>query len=317
MPIFSKLSHFYLKIKYRGIDVFNDYFPQLEPYNDLFSERVKSALLLVGSLSILMMVTSPVGFLYACYPRPFYVGIFLLHFIKLPSGFPPTPEWGIHYITLLMYTYFAYSAICNFEERGINKPFHKIAYVFLLTIFSFYVPFELTYITLYDIFHSIPMFGYPAIWFFGWWKGISMLWESVIATDLLLSISCLIGIRIILKDLRNYYDLKINWDKKSKVLLLLFFVSMFLWVIIPTYLDVHSFGSKWFPQTIYVDYGYFEDYNIPIPKNGDIYGVVKEYWYPNDIIKIHNHISKLISVMFMFYLFTPTKRVNNGTTKKT
>jgi hypothetical protein len=286
----------------------------MEPNNDLISERVKSLLLLIGAFSIAMMITSPVGFMYACFPRPFSVGFLLLHYISLPVGFPPTPEWGIHYLTLLIYSYFAYNAICVFEERGIDKPFQKIVYVFLLTIMAFFVPFELTYITLYDIFHSIPMFGYPAIWSFGWWKGISFLWESVVAQDVISPILCLIGMRIILKDLREHYNLKLNWDKKAKVFLIAFFISMFLWVIIPTHTEVVEYGTKWFPQTIYVDYGYFEDYNIPIPKNGDIYGVVKEYWYPNDIVKIHNHISKLISVVFMFHLFTPRKEHDIGTT---
>jgi hypothetical protein len=37
----------------------------------------------------------------------------------------------------------------------------------------------------------------------------------------------------------------------------------------------------------------------------DDWGIVKEYWFPNDMIKYHNIVSKLASVIFMFYTFIP------------
>lgn len=280
-----------------------DLFPSCWEYADVYSERVKSTLLLMCSLSIVMMFTSPYGALYACMPRPFTAMILFMHKIPLPDF--PTPEYGMHWMTIFIYCLFAYKGIVIFEDERINYPFHKIIYVFFLTMLTLYTPFEWIYITLMDIFHNIPVYGYPVIWMYGWWKDtISFIFESVIGVDGGLTMMSILGMYLIKKDLDNHINTKIRgFGKRSKLYLSLFLIIMFLWIIIPLYIDVPSFGTKWFPQTIYVEYGYFEDYGLPILKNGDIYGIVKEYWYPNITIKLHNHISKLFSVLFMFHTF--------------
>ena len=279
---------------------------------DVYSEYVKGILLLIAGLSVVMMVASPYGWLYACFPRPFFLPIiwnnFLYMFREIPLQLaPPQPEWGIHYITLFIYSLAGWYGIEKIESQGINKPIQKLGYIFFLTFLTFYVPFELTYITLYDIFHSIPKYGYPAIWFFGWWKGWRFLIDSVIVQDLVLSLFCFGGIYVIIDDLKDTYNIKINFNRTSKRLLLLFFLSMLVWVLLPIVINVPEYGTKWFPQTIYVDYGYFTDYNITIPPSGEIYGVVSEHWFPNDAVKYVNHISKLISVVFMYYTFIPRR----------
>jgi hypothetical protein len=283
---------------------------------DVYSEYVKGILLLIAGMSVVMMVASPYGWLYACFPRPFFLPIiwnnFLYQFREIPLILaPPQPEWGIHYVTLFVYSLAGWYGIEKIESYGINKPLQKLGYIFFLTFLTFYVPFELTYITLYDIFHSIPKFGYPAIWAFGWWKGWRFLIDSVIVQDVVLSLFCLGGMYVIIDDLKDTYNIKINFNKTSKKLLLLFFISMSVWVILPVIIDVPEYGTKWFPQTVYVDYGYFEDYNITIPPTGETYGVVEEYWFPNDTVKYANHISKLISVIFMYYTFIP-RRIGNA-----
>jgi len=80
-------------------------------------------------------------------------------------------------------------------------------------------------------------------------------------------------------------------------------------VFIPLYQDVPEWGSKWFPQTIYVEYGYYKDYpDIEWFPENEEYGIVAEYWFPNDVVKIHNVISKFLSVYLMFYVFIPRKK---------
>jgi hypothetical protein len=302
-------------IKEKGMDYINEKLMISCWENaDVYSEYIKGILLLIAGLSVVMMVASPYGWLYACFPRPFFLPIiwnnFLYKFGEIPSILaPPQPEWGIHYITLFIYSLAGWYGIEKIESYGINKPIQKLGYIFFLTFLTFYVPFELTYITLYDIFHSIPKFGYPAIWFFGWWKGWEFLIDSVIVQDLVLSLFCFGGMYVILDDLKDTYNLKINFNNTSKKLLMLFFISMIVWIILPIFIDVPEYGTKWFPQTVYVDYGYFADYNITMD-SGELYGVVDEHWFPNDIVKYSNHISKLISVIFMYYTFIPRRIYN-------
>lgn len=311
----DKIKFIIKEINEKGMDYVNEHLMvKCRENSDVYSEYLKGILLLIAGLSIVMMVASPYGWLYACFPRPFYLPIiwnnFLYMYREIPRILsPPQPEWGIHYFTLLIYSLAGWYAIEKIEAQGINKPLQKLGYVFFLTFLTFYFPFELTYITLYDIFHSIPKFGYPAIWAFGWWKGWKWLIDSVIIQDVFLPLICLGGMYVIIDDLKDTYNIKISFNRTSKRLLLLFFFSMFVWVILPSFVNVTEYGTKWFPQTVYVDYGYFEDYNIPIPPSGEIYGVVKEYWFPNDYVRYANHISKLISVIFMYYTFIP-RRIN-------
>lgn len=307
-------TNFFYKLESKVRNIVDGQFKPCWEYADIYSERIKATLLCVGACFIFLMVVSPYGWLYACLPRPF-TALPLLYWGIIPHDSFPTPEYGIHLITIVIYSYACYSGIVHMEKQGINRPFHKLAYMLFLTILTFYVPFEWIYITLYDVFHNIPIYGYPVIWFFGWWKDtLGFIVESVIGVDGILTVSSIIGMYIIKKDLGDYFPIKFRINKVSALLFLSFILWMGAWVIIPLSFsnqDLPVYGTKWFPQTIYVKYGYFEEYNLPIPLNGDIYGIVEEYWYPNDIIKYHNHIAKLFSVAFMFYTFTPRVKENN------
>ena len=305
----NTLTLFFNKIQERGIDVLNDYFPRFNSKHDLYSEQVKTILKLVGSFSILMMVTSPIGWMYACFPRPFYVFIFYLHRIGFTP--PSQPEWGIHYVTLLVYSYLAYTAIEYFEEQGINKPFHKLCYVFLLTIVAFYVPFEIVYITLYDIFHSIPLYGFPTIWFAGLGSGVFSLFnlKTVIMTDIFNPLCCIVGMWIIKNDLQDYYNISFKKNRWSLLLFTGYIVTTLAWIYMPVYYDgLPEWGTNYFPQTVYMEYGYYEDFNMEQPREGIDWGIVYEHWHPDDLIKILNHLSKLFSVSFMFYTFLPRRK---------
>ncbi len=308
----DEISHFFNYIKKLNMDSLNKLFPRFNEYNDVYSERVKSALLLICSFSIIMMITSPIGWMYACFPRPFYAFIFYLH--RIPVNAPPTPEWGIHYVTLFIYCLSAYIGIIFFEHQKIDKPFHKLSYIFSLTILSFFVPFELIYITLYDIFHSVPKYGFPTIWYGSMDK--FYIFNSVILQDVVLTITCLLIIYLVKNDLNDYYKTKLRFNKISFVFLWIYIVLTVCWVFMPIrYNDLPEWGTNYFPQTVYFEYGNLTLYNVTSSyKNISEFGIVNEYWYPNDTIKILNHSSKFFSVLFMFYSFLP-RRVDNGKNK--
>lgn len=302
---FKKLSNFFYEIQTDGIEAINRVLPKVHPNSDLYSERVKSLLLMVGTFSIIMMVTSPHGWMYACFPRPFTLWILILQGI-VPNVYP-IPEWGIHYLTLLIYTFFARIGIETMEYSGINNTAHKIGFVFFLTVLVFYVPFELVYISLYDLFHNIPLYGYPAIWMYGWWND-SFWGMSVIVGDVFVPMLCVFGMWLLKRDLEsNGVKTTFKINKKSAILLSCYIITTIGWVALPMFTEVQGLGTDWFPQTVYVEYGYFEDHNIPIPQTGEEYGIVNELWYHNDIIKVFNHSSKFFSVAFMFYTFIPRR----------
>lgn len=318
-PLFIKLQKLYNKFYYRGFDAFNDYFPPLKDNADLLSERFKTLLLFGCFFSVVMMVISPSGFLYACFPRPFYlVFLYILRISGLPSE--PTPEWGIHYITVLIYFMAGYFAIEYLENIGF-KPFNKMVYAMLLMLLTFFVPFEFIYITLYDLFHNYPLMGYMSYWVGDF--GRQTLWfsltHSVMLIDIIIAGSCIIGLYMIKKDLddRGSFYKFITFDKTSKLLLIGFIASMLFWIAIPLFdSSIETWGTKWFPQTIYVEYGNYVDWGIDITKTGgETFGIVAEHWYPHDIIKVANHGSKLLSVLFMFYTFLP-RRVDKYAKKK-
>jgi hypothetical protein len=312
-PLFIRIEKMYRKFYARGFDAFNDYFPPIKDNADLFSERIKTLLLTGCCFSIIMMVISPVGFLYACFPRPFF--FIFLYMLRIPNIPPePTPEWGIHYITLLVYLTACYFAIEYLENIGF-KPFQKIVYSVLLMIISFFIPFEFIYITLYDLFHNLPLMGYMAYWIgdFGRQSFWFALTHSVMVIDIVITVFCLIGLYLIIQDLKeSNFFIRFKFDRISKILLLGFIISMVFWVSIPSFdSTIEEWGTKWFPQTIYVKFGYYEDYGIDISKlGGETFGIVEEFWYPHDIVKIANHISKIFSVAFMFYTFLPRKVVD-------
>lgn len=317
----SKTKRTIEQINKEGINFFNKILPKFSSSNDVYTEMFKNLLLFVSIFSVFMMFAHPVGWLYACFPRPFSMAISWL--MGIHNFKSPTPEWGIHYITLCVYSLAGYLSICYMEKQGIDKPINKVGYVFFLIVLSLYVPFELFYITLYDIFHSIPKFGTPLIWLFGYWNPpLKFLIESVIVMDVGVPILCLGGMYVLYDDLKDYFNIRmVTFDNKSRLYFMFFLLFMFLWVIMPyNYPEINfpEWGTNIFPQTIYVDYGYYEDYNITYHPEGEIWGIVKEYWYPNDLVKYHNHVAKLFSVLFMFHTFTPRiiKEDDKNITKK-
>lgn len=308
MGVFSKIFLFLSNlINYRGIDYFNDLFKPTWKNADVISERVKAILLFMGGVSIIMMVSDPDGALYSTFLMPISANILLLHRIPFPPN--PTPESGMHWSTILTYTFFAYNAIRNMERDKIDKPFHKLIIVFMVFAISLYVPFEFVYITLYDLFHNIPVFGYPAIWAFGWWKsGIALITQTVIGSDVLYTLLCIVVFYLIYMDLKDFFPVKLNFDKKAKVLLGLYLITTLSWVLIPLHTDVVGYGTKWFPQTIYVKYDYYANYPDTLYNTIEPYGIVEEYWNPNIMIKIHNVVSKVFACAFTFHWLIPSRK---------
>ena len=266
------------------------------------------------------MIASPYGFLYACFIRPLFINFLLLLRVPVPDFYFPKPESGMHYITIFIYFICALVSFKYMEKWGI-PPIQRFIINFTLIFTSFYVPFEWLYISLYDIYHNVPVYGYPVIWSFGWWKidgsllsYVTFATQSIIGVDGFVTFGGAYVLNYIKQDLEEFnFPVEFKFDKISKVLLIGFLLSMFAWIIIPVHSpDVYEYGTKWFPQTIYVEYGYYYDVGLPEPESGDIYGIINEIWVPNDMIKYHNHIAKLFSVAFMFYTFTPRKKDLKG-----
>ena len=299
-------KNFINQVNIKGIDIINDWFPRYSNGEDKFTEWLKSLIIISIIFSLIMMSSYPNGWLYACFPRPFSMIVRFIwnDYADIDYYSAPTPEWGLHYSTIVTYAIFMYLGLKSFEKDKIDKPFFKIVYVSTLTVVSLMVPFELTYITLYDWFHNIPKFGGPFIWSYGLSKPFPKnIFDSVILYDVGLPLLGGIVMYMIIKELKTQYNIKFRFNKTSLGLLILFFFTMFLWVIIPIHTEVPTWGTKWFPQTVYVEYGLFAEHNMTNPDYD--WGIVDEHWFPNDIVKYHNVISKLVSVLFMFYTFIP------------
>jgi hypothetical protein len=240
----------------------------------------------------------------------------LLQRVDVPEFYFPTPESGMHYMTILTYFICALISFKYMEKIGV-PTIQRMIINFTLIFLSFYVPFEWVYITLHDIFHNIPVYGYPVIWTYGWWKlndtfisYIQFITSSLVGIDGFVTIGGIYILNVIKNDLKEFnFEVEYKFDKVAKFLLFGFLFVMFLWVIIPLHSpNVQGFGTKYFPQTIYVEYGYYHEAGLELPENGDIYGIIKENWYRNDVIKVHNHLAKAFSVAFMFYTFTPRRK---------
>lgn len=262
-----------------------------------------------------MCITSPDGFLYATFLRPIWINLLLLHRVDLTADWIMTPESGMHYFTLVIYFYACHWMIKHWEkELDMFVPIHKLSYSFCLMMLTFFFPFEWVYLGLYDYFHSIPVYGYPVFLSYGWWNEFPMnIFKSILFVDGYMFIGGVYCCAYVAYDLTMNYPLKdfkwINFDKISKVLLACYILTMALWVTVPLYSEVDFvWGTPYFPQTIYPEYGYYEDYNLT-SEHGDIYGIVNEIWIPNDLVKILNHSSKAFSVAFMFYTFAPRKKI--------
>jgi hypothetical protein len=308
--IFIFLEKTYNNFLHKGIDAVNDYMPLCRENADVLSERLKAVCLTVCAFSVIMMVISPYGWLYASFPRPFYMA--LLYIMQIPDLPPsPTPEWGIHYMTLLMYFTALYLIIDHFEASGINKPFQKLSYSVSLMLLSFFVPFEFMYITFYDIFHSLPKYGSFLVWnpLVGETNMITIAIHSIMTFDITMTVSTIIIMYLAYSSMKESYDIKIVINRTSKILFCLFLLSYACWILIPLVQpDVVGWGSNWFPQTIYIEYGWFKDFGIPLEwTKGLEYGIVAEHWFKNDLVRYANHTTKLLSVIFMFYTFTPRR----------
>ena len=316
MDFVKKFQNFFynLLIK-KGLNQLNESFVPFK-YTDGWSELYKNVLLIGISFCIIMMIASPMGFLYVTFVRPIFLNFMLLMRVPVPDYYFPTPESGMHYMTIFIYFICAFISFRYMEKWGIPAIQRIIVNVTIMFL-SFYVPFEWVYITFADIFHNIPLSGFPVIWFYGWWKldgtiigVIKFALSSIVGVDGFVTIGGIYVLNYIKNDLEEFnFPVEYKFDKTSKLLLTGFIITMIAWVLIPLHSpDVYEHGTKWFPQTIYVVHGYYADYDFPDIDNDNIYGIVDEIWIPNDMIKWHNHISKAFSVAFMFYTFTPRKK---------
>jgi hypothetical protein len=301
----------------KGLNKLNEYFPYR--YTDGYSELWKALLLYAISFSTIVMIAHPNGFLYATFVRPLFINILLIMRVDVPEYYFPTPESGMHYLTVFIYCICAFISF-RYMEKWKIPPMQRIVINITIMFLSFYVPFEWVYITLSDIYHNIPVYGYPVILTYGHWRidgtilsYFDFLINSIVGIDGFVTVCGIYVLNFVVNDLKEFnYDIEFKYDKISKLLFLGFALSMFLWVIIPVHSpDMYEWGTKYFPQTIYVEYGYYEDYGYEPPNEKDIFGIVDEIWIPNNMIKYHNHIAKLFSVCFMFYTFTPRRKVLN------
>jgi hypothetical protein len=155
------------------------------------------------------------------------------------------------------------------------------------------------------------MYGGMYIWnpLFGETNIIKIITNSVMTFDMTMIVATVVMMYLCYSDIKESYNIKIKIDRTSKILFSLFLLSYACWVLIPLVQpDVVGWGSKWFPQTIYIEYGWFKDFGIPLEwTKGLEYGIVAEHWFKNDLVRYANHTTKLLSVIFMFYTFTPRR----------
>lgn len=311
------LSHFLYSLRvmvYQGLDYFNQFMPKFSPSSDIVSERFKSFLYFGVIGSIIIGGLHPLGLLYSTFLRPLLLNVALLHRIELEAGYILTPESGMHYMTIIIYFFATYKLITHFENLNIVMPLHKLIYSFSLMFLTLFVPFEYVYLILCDIFHSIPVYNYPVFLSYGWWyKFPDNIFKTLMFVDSFYVFGSLYCMWFVKREiLFRYPDLKFKtWNKISKLFLFGYILSTFLWIIMPLYSNVDFvWGTNYFPQTIYPEYGYYDDYNITIQTDGE-YGIVNEIWVKNDLVKIWNHVSKGFSVAFMFYTFAPRRKKIN------
>lgn len=303
---FNKSHQIFYDFLENGLDSFNKYMPDLSPYSDFYSERIKSILIIVISFSLIASITYPYGFLYAVFLRPLTINILILNRVPLDLPIELTPESGMHYLTLITYSFACYQLIKQFEKSKIKMPIHKLLYSASLTMLTFFVPFEYIYLALYDIFHNIPKYGYPNLLYSGWWMDslYLKLVNNVYFVDTLTVIASIYIMIYVKSEIQEKHNVSFfKFDKISKTLLFLYIIVMAIWVIYP---NNFIFGTKYFPQTIYPEWGYYSDYEITIENH--IYGIVHEIWIQNNVVKILNHSSKALSVAFMIYTFSPRRK---------
>lgn len=309
----NRLSQiFYQFLQYlekgQGLHFFNRYIP--EHKTDWLTEKVKSVLWIGVIISLFAMVLNPHGFLYATFLRPIILNFLLLNRVHLEPRFIMTPESGMHWLTITIYFLITYKAIEYWEKQNIEMILHKNLYNFALMMMTLFVPFEFIYLTLYDIYHNIPVYGYALFRNYGWWMEfpyniIKTLWFI----DGFFTLGGLYVIYYIGKEVKERYPVKIvNFDKYTKIFLIGYILTTLLWIAMPLYTEVNfQYGTKYFPQTIYPEYDYYENRNMTHPDN-ETYGIVNEIWVPNDLVKIWNHSSKAFSVLFMYSLLTPRRK---------
>ena len=290
---------------------YNKFIPKNPENSDKLSTIIKNFMVFCVAISIFVGGTHPLGILYSTFLRPVYINLALLHRVPLDSRFFLTPESGMHYITIIIYFLACVLMIKGFEKLEINMPLHKIIYSFSLMMVTMFAPFEFVYLILYDIYHSIPVYDYPIFIKYGWWLDFPKnIYKTILFVDGFFVIAGLYCMWFVSNEIRKYYSIKFITINKTTVSLLCgYIILMALWVSMPLYSRVDFvWGSPYFPQTIYPEYGNYSDYNITIEGLDETYGIVNEIWVPNDLVKILNHSSKAFSVAFMFYVFYPRKK---------
>ena len=326
-------SPFFEKLYYRGLDALNDLIPKRQ--TDFITEKFKSILWVGMIISLVMMFTSPYGALYSTFLRPVLVNTLLLHRVQLDARFYLTPESGMHWMTIFIYFFIAYKFLQRWEKQEIDMPIHKVCWIFCLMMVSLFIPFEFVYLALYDIFHSIPVYNYPTFLGYGFWLDFPKnIYKTILFVDGFFVIGGTYVLWYLSREIKERYEKPfvkgyfnnvtkeimaininktkirvINFNKISKILLFGYVVTTVLWVLVPLYSPVEFvWGTKYFPQTIYPEYGYYDEHGITQHPPDENYGIINEFWVPNDLVKVLNHVSKAFSVLFMFYTFTPARQ---------
>lgn len=288
-------SH-WTNFKRRGLHYFNKFLPDvtIDPLTSLF----RNFFLMMIFLSTVMMIVGEGGILYSSLRLP------LLWNLKLLAG-DPQPDWihpeqGMHWTTVLMYSWMIFFLLLILPKRGF-RGFHTLSFSFCMFISAFVFPFEWIYVPLLDIFHNLPVEGTMSTFFYGWWRPFPILiMNSVIGRNGIMALGLLFAHWIAVDNYHNnpkgFIKFKYNINKKSALIAFCFIFGFIAWICLPMIIpnqfkaENHK-GTTYFPQTIYVWYAHSSD------TPWDLYDIVREEWLPNGTVSmIVNYTSQDLGI---------------------
>lgn len=290
----TDLYSFWTNFKRRGLHYLNTFLPDV--HGDFATLFLQNTFLLLIGLSSAMMIIGEGGILYSSMRLPLFLNLKVLGVDT--EIVRAHPEQGMHWTTILMYSFMAYYLLTVLPRRGM-KGFHTIAFTLCIGIATFVFPWEWIYVPLLDIFHNFPVEGTMSTLFYGYWRPFPIIiMNSVIGRNGIMAFGLLFA-HWIAKDAFNndpkgYKRFKYNFNKKSVAIVLCFSILFVMWVALPAIVpkSVCEFkpenhkGTVWFPQTIYVWYAHAPE------SPSDLYDIVREEWLPEGKVEMVSNASE-------------------------
>lgn len=297
--------------------------------------------MIIASFATIMAITAQGGFLYSTARLPVWQYLMVLsEDVSLPMR--DHPEQGIHFSTIILYSVAFLYILTLMKQKGYTR-LHGLAFTICLCVGMWLFPFEIVYVPLLDIFHNFPVEGMFSTTLYGLWRNpLQIIANSVIGRNGIMACGILFAHIITVDNFRLHsfwssFRWVYHFDRKSLVLACSWIGMFALWICLPvfaegntttdtgmltTYNYVNTLpnwtytenlpekykcfepvkGTVWFPQTIYVWYGEHPD------NPDDPYDIIYEEWHPNHVVRVINIVTKVLTVAFVVYAFTPISK---------